>query len=246
MEQPRPPAWHEHLEMLVPPMPWDRPWRMGEGSDCVVLLHGLWRGFRAMVPLARRITGTGFATVSIPYPSTRLPIGRLAERVSEQVAGHAAGRTVHFVTHSLGGIVLRAMLAEDVPWRTGRVVMLAPPNGGSEIVDRASGNAMMGMFLGPAGRGLGSDGEPARLPGLPETVESLVIMGEKPSLPFFQKILGERNDGIVTVGRGVMDGARGFEVVDAGHTFIALHPRVIRAVLAFLSTGEVPEGGRCG
>lgn len=245
MEQPRPAVWHEYLEMLVPPLPWDRPWKRGEGGECVVLLHGLWRGFRAMVPLARRIAGAGFATVATPFPSTRLPIARLAERVSEQVGRFAAGRPVHFVTHSLGGIVLRAMLAGDVPWRTGRVVMLAPPNGGSEIVDRASGNAVMGMILGPAGRGLGSDGLPAVLPGLPAPVESLVIMGDKPSLPFFQKILGGRNDGIVTVDRGALDGARGFEVVDAGHTFIALHPLVIRYVVAFLSTGEVPGRGDC-
>lgn len=223
--------------MLTPPFPWDQPRWRDRGGQTVVLLHGLWRGWRAMQPLARALENEGFSTLNIPYPSSRMPIPYLVSHVRSQVEKIAGDQTIHFITHSLGGIIARALLSEPTPWKTGRVVMLAPPNGGSEIVDWSKKHPVLHQVLGPAGRSLGSDGAPRDLPGLPPEIEAAVIMGNRCSIPIFKKLLGTENDGIVSAAKGRIDGLRGFSVINADHTFIQMHPEAIRLSLHFLKTG---------
>lgn len=197
-----------------------------------------------MEPLARALAVAGFPTLNLPYSSTRLPIASLVARVRTEVEKIAGEGPVHFITHSLGGIIVRHMMAEATPWKTGRIVMLAPPNHGSEIVDWAGeGHRLIHRFLGPAGRDLGSDGVPCKLPALPTEVEAAVIMGRKPAIPFFQKLLESDNDGIVSASRGRLDGLRGFRVIDADHTFIQMHPEAIQLSVEFLKTGRWADEG---
>ncbi len=232
--------WRDCAEILTPPFPWDRPrWREAGGPP-VVLLHGLWRGWRAMEPMARALTNGGFSTMSIPYPSARLPIAVLTKLVRAEVAKISGDEPVHFITHSLGGIILRALLSKEVPWKTGRIVMLAPPNGGSEIVDWVSGHPLLKRVLGPAGGELGTSGLPHRLPSFPAGLETAVIMGNRSSIPVFRKLLSPENDGIVSAEKGRIDGLRGFSVIPADHTFIQMHPEAIRLSLQFLKTGGWP------
>lgn len=228
----------DHAEMLIPPLPWDRPrWRNRDGPP-VVLLHGLWRGWHAMEPLARILRTEGFSTLNLPYPSTRLPIPELVNHIREVVGGIVDDRPVHFVTHSLGGIIVRSMLADAPPWKPGRLVMLAPPSSGSEIVDWSRSHPVMQRLLGPAGRALGSDGFPPSLPGLPEEVDAAVIMGRRCSIPLFKGLLEQDNDGIVSASKGRIPGLRGFTVIDADHTFIQTHPAAVRRIVEFLKTGS--------
>lgn len=226
--------------MLVPPLPWDRPHWRDRGGPAVVLLHGLWRGWRAMEPLARALGRKGFSTLNVPYPSTRMPIPTLVEFVRREIGQIAGEEPVHFVTHSLGCIVARALIAGSPELKTGRIVMLAPPNGGSEIVDWSRRHPVIRRILGPAGRSLGSEGFPKSLPGLPVGCETAVIMGRQASIPFFRHLLDKENDGIVSVSRGRIPGLRGFSVVDAGHTFIQIHPEAVRLSVGFLTSGHWP------
>ncbi|MES2923589.1 MAG: alpha/beta fold hydrolase [Verrucomicrobiota bacterium] len=226
--------------MLTPPFPWDSPRWHDCGGAPVVLLHGLWRGWRAMDPLARALDREGFSTLNLSYPSTRLPIGDLIDHIRPQIGKIAGDRPVHFITHSLGGIVVRALLAGEVPWTTGKIVMLAPPNSGSEIVDWSKAHPLLHRLLGPAGRTLGSDGVPAALPALPPEIETAVIMGNRQAIPLFKKLLDPENDGIVSAAKGRLDGLRGFTVIDADHTFMPMHPEAIRLSLQFLKTGGWP------
>jgi triacylglycerol lipase len=191
-----------------------------------------------MEPLARVLRSEGFTTLNIPYPSTRLPIPALADHVRREVGKIADGGPVHFITHSLGGIVARLMMAGPLPCSPGRMVMLAPPNGGSEIVDWSSGKPLVQLLLGPAGRELSSTGLPSALPALPMGLEAAVIMGNRSSIPLFRKLLEQDNDGIVSASRGKIDGLRGFSVIDADHTFIQVHPEAIRLCVGFLKTGS--------
>jgi triacylglycerol lipase len=225
------------IEMLVPPLPWDRPkWRPNNGPT-VVLLHGLWRGYHAMEPLARLFHREGFATLNLPYPSFRLPIPALVERIRREVETIAGDPPVHFVTHSLGGIIARSLLTDSPPWTPGRLVMLAPPNGGSEIVDWSQHHRLFQFLLGPAGRSLGTNGFPTRLPPLAPGIESAAIMGTRCSIPYFKHLLETTNDGIVSTNRGSMPGLHGFAKIEADHTFIQAHPEAIRLCLGFLRTG---------
>jgi triacylglycerol lipase len=227
----------DRAEMLTPPFPWDRVQCHDRGGQIVVLLHGLWRGWRAMQPLARALEQEGFSTVNIPYPSGRLPICHLVSRIRGEVEKIQTDQPIHFITHSLGGIIVRSMLTADVPWKLGRIVMLAPPNQGSEIVDWSKKHPVLHRLLGPAGRALGYEGVPHQLPQLPATVEAAVIMGNRSSIPIFKKILALENDGIVSAMGGKISGLRGFSVINADHTFIQVHPEAIRLGVHFLKTG---------
>ncbi len=195
-----------------------------------------------MQPLARALAADGYSTLNLPYPSARLPIATLAKRIGSQVAEIPGDQPVHFITHSLGGILIRSLLAEGVPWKTGRIVMLAPPNRGSEIVDWSKRHPLFHQVLGPAGRALGSDGIPASLPALPPEIEAAVIMGNRSSVPIFRNLLGRENDGIVSAEKGRMEGLCGFSIINADHTFIQMHPDAIRLSLHFLRTGEWLSG----
>ena len=228
--------FRDRVEMLVPPLPWDRPRWRDIGGEPVVLLHGLWRGWRAMEPMARALRREGFSTLNLPYPSTRLSIPQLVSLVRAEVEKIAGAHPVHFVTHSLGGILARALLSDTPPWIPGKLIMLAPPNGGSEIVDWSRRHPVIQSFLGPAGRALGTDGIPAGLPDPAKNSETAVIMGSRCSLPIFKHLLEDGNDGIVSVNRGRINELRDFSVVDADHTFIQMHPETIRRVLRFLKS----------
>lgn len=225
------------MEMLIPPLPWDRPQWHQQAGPPVVLLHGLWRGWRAMGPLARALEREGFSTLNLPYSSGIRSVEHLARQIRLQIEKLVGDEPVHFITHSLGGILARKLLADGVSWTPGRLIMLAPPNTGSEIVDWSKDHPLLHWVLGPAGRSLGSDGIPTSLPPLPRQIEAAVIMGDHCSIPVFHKLFDADNDGIVSASRGRLDGLKGFSVIHADHTFIQMHPETIRLCVNFLKTG---------
>jgi hypothetical protein len=220
------------MEMLVPPLPWDRPILRENNGPLVILLHGLWRSHRAMSPLARSLHAAGFATLNLPYPSTRRSIPQLVHELRPLMERESDGRETFWLTHSLGGILARALIADGSP-PPKRLAMLAPPNQGSEIVDHLGKKPLLSRFLGPAGLELGTCGTPTHLPAPPQSVETMIIMGRRSSIPFFRPLLGGENDGIVSVDRGNLPGCQRFHIVDADHTFIQIHPDTIRLCLDF-------------
>ena len=238
----------KRLKVLAPPLPWDKP-RVTEGdtsstnsTEVVVCLHGLWRSVWAMEPMANYLNSQGFTTVNVPYASFRYELDDIVERVRLLVKPWVdQGRNIHFVTHSLGGVVLKHRVGEAVlpeeREKIGRVVMLAPPHQGSEIIDWLS-NSPMRHVLGPAGTFLSSESMQKRSQQFPEDIEAAIIMGERSAIPFFRKLLDASNDGIVSVEKGHLLGIKEFKVVDADHTFIASEPEVLEMVNKFLDTGK--------
>jgi len=231
-----PPSKLKRIGVLRMPMPWHKPIVREHNADAVILLHGLWRSVWAMEPMAKYLHQQSYHTINVPYPSFRKPTEELAEIIHEAIQIHGGKRKIHFVTHSLGGVLARKLLLMIPEEQTGRLVMLAPPNQGSEIVDWASQIKPLARTLGPAGIELGSNS--IKAPPLSDKVDSAVIMGNQSSIPFFRRLLDKENDGIVSVERGKIEGMDEFHILDADHTFIASDPRVMKITLKFLRDGK--------
>jgi pimeloyl-ACP methyl ester carboxylesterase len=196
-----------------------------------------------MAPLASRIARAGFDPVNLDYPSTCHAIETLVDEHVRPVVESASARgPVHFVTHSLGGILVRA-LAERHGLADGtRAVMLAPPNAGSEIADALRDRWPFTRFCGPALTELGTDGAcvPPRLG--PVTAEVGVIAGDRSLYPWFAPIFSGPNDGLVAVERTRVEGMADFAVVHAGHAFIMRNRTVAEQAVHFLRHGRFRNG----
>ncbi|MCX8239491.1 MAG: alpha/beta fold hydrolase [Akkermansiaceae bacterium] len=217
---------------MIPPLPWHRPRLRPSPGDRVVLLHGLWRSVWAMDGLASTLNDEGFETLNIPYASFRKTLDEIVDDVAD-VIGSSRRRT-HFVTHSMGGIVLRCLALRHPGLVTGKIVMLAPPNQGSEIIDWLEDSPLGRWSLGPGGMSLSTKTIREKIPGFSDQHDVSVIMGRNCSIPFFQSFFKGENDGIVTVEGGKVAGMGKMEVVDGDHTFLMSEPVVREKVLNLL------------
>lgn len=201
----------------------------------VVLLHGLARTSRCMRRLAARLTEAGYQVHNINYRSTRLTIEQAVEQcLSKTLSSINETETVNIVTHSLGGIVLRLYLSQNTLPNLGRIVMLAPPNQGSEVVDRLRHWWLFRWFNGPAGLQLGTD--PQSLPRqLPAAHYALgIIAGSKTINFWLSTLLPSPNDGKVSVESTRLEGMRDHITLPVTHPFIMRNKQVIRHTLHFL------------
>ncbi len=220
------------------------------GAETVVLVHGLGRTRVSMALLGSRLTDAGYRVVNIGYPSTREPMEQLVEVLRARLEECCTDlEHVDFVTHSMGGIVVRRYLAEYSPEHEGRVVMLSPPSHGSEVIDAFADSPLMRLLLGPSGMELGTDSAsvPNRLG--PAHFDLGVITGNKTINPINSWLIPGPDDGKVAVDRARVEGAA-FLVVPAAHPFIMNRRDVADEVISFLRTGrfsrtELPdsEGG---
>jgi len=208
-------------------------------ADCVVLLHGLARGPASMLRIEWALEREGYRAVNASYPSTKQTIEELAEGIiPKALALCAPGETRHFVTHSMGGILVRQYLSVSPVENLGRVVMLGPPNKGSEIVDRLGDQPGYETINGPAGKQLGTG--PGSKPNSlgPATFELGVIAARNSANPFFSNMIPGRDDGKVSVESTKLEGMADHIEIAATHTFMSFDPEAIRQVLAFLRNGR--------
>ena len=210
-------------------------------TECVVLLHGLNRSWRAMRPMAEALQSAGFTTANVDYPSQSgsvEEIAPLAVGMGLDKCRDAGAERVHFVTHSLGGILLRYQNEQSPIRDLGRVVMLAPPNQGSEIIDKTRDWPGFETLAGEAGSQLGTDnGSMPRSLG-PVDFELGVIAGTKTINVFGSAMLPNPDDGKVSVASTQVDGMDDFLVVGHSHRYITRSDVVIRNTEAFLRHGR--------
>ena len=209
-------------------------------SDIVILLHGAGRTARSMSRMAKVLEWQGYRVHSLGYPSRHAPIEELADYVGVQIhqMHFDQGVELHFVTHSLGGIVLRYYLGYDRPANLGRVVMLAPPNQGAELADIFGGSSLYDWILGPVGTqiGTGPDSLPNRLGPVDYPVG--VIAGNRSFNPLFSFLIPGRDDGRISVARTKLAGMADFIEVPYTHPLIMNYRRVIRQCIHFIQKGK--------
>ena len=220
------------------------PGKFGAETDTVILLHGYGRTTFSMRPLQTRLEEAGFIVHNIGYPSMRRSPPELVELLDDRLTSCCGtSPRIHFVTHSLGGILVRAYLSQNHLKNIGRVVMLAPPNRGSEIADIAKESTLLHAILGPTvvQLGTGEDSLPNRLP--PPWYELGVIAGIDDFNPIGGFFVPEPSDGTVSLASTRLAGMSDFVTVRKSHTFIMRSADVADYIIRFLHTGRFAASG---
>jgi pimeloyl-ACP methyl ester carboxylesterase len=209
-------------------------------GDYVVLLHGLGRTPLSMKRIEWTLQGQNYRVINASYPSTRVSIQDAADHwLSDVLKNQITNPNVkiHFVSHSLGGIVLRQYLTNHEIPNLGRVVMLAPPNHGSELADRLRNNCLYRLAMGPAGQQLGTSESSVPMQLGPVDFELGVIAGDRSLNPLFWSWIPGPDDGKVSVRSADVPGAE-LLVVHHSHTWMAWSAQVDSAIARFLRTGH--------
>ena len=210
-------------------------------SEHVFLLHGLARSSSSMKSMESFLADHNYSISNLDYPSRHFTIPELAKQVRKQIIRISEGKRIskyHFVTHSMGGIILRQIQATTPLPYIGRVVMLGPPNQGSEIVDKMGNRKVFQLVNGPSSLQLSTNTEsiPNRLG--PVSFELGVIAGDRSINLILSTMIPGKDDGKVSVNRTRVEGMKDFSLVHSSHPFLMNHQPAQEQTLHFLKTGR--------
>lgn len=210
-------------------------------QECVILLHGLARTSKSMQPLAAALVAANYRVVNQDYPSRKFPVAQLAIKAIPPALADCraqAAPRIHFITHSLGGILLRQYLATNIIPELGRVVMFAPPNQGSQVVDKLKNLPGFTLMNGPAGQELGTNAQSIPQQLGPVTFDLGVIAGTRSINWILSLYLPNPDDGKVSLENTKIEGMRDFIALPVSHPFIMKDKTTIRQSLYYLQQGH--------
>jgi pimeloyl-ACP methyl ester carboxylesterase len=210
-------------------------------NEHVILLHGMGRTKFSLRKLEVYLSEHGYQTINDGYPSTRSSVKKISDEYFHKMVNQCrenGADKIHIVTHSLGGIVVRQYLQNHLLPEGSRIVMISPPNKGSELADLFRTWFIYEWLNGPAGQVLGT--EPGSLPNSlkPVSAEIGVITGDSTLNPLYSFIIPGDDDGKVSVESAKLDKLADFLVVSSSHSFIMQHPEVMKQVVIFLENGK--------
>ncbi len=217
---------------------------MPPNKDLVILLHGIMRHKADMLLMVRALKKGGYNTLNILYPShskTLEELGTLVHKKLKSCKDYKTAPNIHFVTHSMGGLISRYYIEEHQPKNLGKVIMLAPPNTGSEVADfldeQKITTAIYKKIWGPAGQQLRTS-HTHRDKNTPITYPLGIIAGNKSANPLAFLALKGEHDGIVTVERTKIEGMSDHITLPVNHAFTMFDKEVIRQVIVFLKNAK--------
>jgi triacylglycerol lipase len=210
-------------------------------SDAVVLVHGMSRTSKSMRKLENALKEEGYTVINMDYPSTKKSIPDLAEMELGKVIrslNYNSNATIHFITHSLGGILVRYYLSNYRVRNLGRVVMLSPPNKGSEVVDNLKGFFLFKWLTGKPGQQLGTNKD-----SIPNQLRSVnfdlgIITGDRTINPINSFMIPGKDDGKVSIQSAKVRGMKDFLVLHTNHAMIMKNKEAIRQAIHFLQKGK--------
>ena len=209
-------------------------------NESVILLHGLGDVKLSMLKLESALKEKGYTTKNIGYSSNRETIESLAEKeLSEVVERYKkiGFKKIHFVTHSMGGLIVRYYLQEHVLPTGSRIVMLSPPNHGSEVADHFQESKFYKLIVGDVGQELATDSNV--LSNLKQIIPEIgIIAGNKSSNPYFSKLIPGEDDGRVAVDNTKLAEMKDFIVVPSTHLTIKYNDEVMKQTTFFLKNGK--------
>lgn len=210
-----------------------------QGAERVILLHGLARSSNSMTKMETALVEAGYQVSNIGYPSRKHRIEDLAKMVRKEVLETSdEGDTLHFVAHSLGGIILRYIQKKDPLENLGKVVMLSPPNQGSEVVDKLGGWLIFKWINGPAGCQLGTDQN-----GFVKSLGAVdfelgVLTGDRSINLILSLMIPGKDDGKVSVENAKVAGMNDFMILHVSHPYIMKNKTSIHQTIHFLHSGQ--------
>lgn len=210
-------------------------------TECVVLLHGFGRTSHSLKRITTNLEENGYKTIAIDYPSRSLHVFQLAEQfVLPQIQSLTSNcGKVHFVGYSMGGIITRYIIANHRPKNLGRVVFIATPNSGTEVINAFTKYTWFQTIFGPAVQDISTDSD--FLNSLPKKVdyEAGVISGNFSVNPFTSLfILPGEDDGTVSVESTKIKGMKDQITVYSSHSAMLYNDQVIEETFQFISKGK--------
>lgn len=211
-----------------------------KSKDTIVILHGIARSSGTMSVMEEFFTNKNYHVINIDYKSREYTLDRLTKNLQKDIKPHTENSDykIHFIAHSMGGLLVRAYINTYHPKNLGRVVMLGTPNQGSEVADFMQNNILFQSFYGPAGLQLGTDQRSIQKLLGDVDYELGIIAGDRSIDPVSSAILPGKDDGKVSIARTKVKNMTDHIVLHTTHTFMMRNEKVLKQAYHFLQHGK--------